>query len=155
MSVYLETSFASYLVAWPSDSLVTAALQRLTQRWWDARRDAFELFVSELVLAEARSGNPSAAARRLAVLATIPVLHATPAAEALTERILAARLVPPKARADAAHIAIAAVHGMDYLVTWNCRPIANAITRKRIEQLLREAGYDAPVLCTPEELQEG
>ena len=64
-------------------------------------------------------------------------------------------VVPAKARADAAHIAIAAVHGMDYLLTWNCRHIANAVTRKRIDQLLRGAGYEAPVLCTPEELLEG
>ena len=60
-----------------------------------------------------------------------------------------------KARVDAAHIAIAAVHGMDYLLTWNCRHIANAVTRKRIDQLLRGAGYEAPVLCTPEELFKG
>jgi hypothetical protein len=88
------------------------------------------------------------------VLAGIPVLESTAAAEALTERILRASLVPSKARADAAHIAIAAVHGIDYLLTWNCRHIANAVTRKRIDQLLRGAGYEAPVLCTPEELLE-
>jgi hypothetical protein len=153
-SVYVETSLASYLVAWPSESVITAAHQRLTHQWWQTRRAAFDLYVSELVLLEARAGDPDAAARRLAALAGIPVLEPTIAAEALTEQILNASLVPAKARVDAAHIAIAAVHGMDYLLTWNCRHIANAVTRKRIDQLLRGAGYEAPVLCTPEELLE-
>ena len=153
-SVYVETSLASYLAAWPSESVITAAHQSLTHQWWQARRAAFDLYISELVLLEARAGDPDAASRRLAMLAGIPVLESTVAAETLTERILRASLVPSKARADAAHIAIAAVHGMDYLLTWNCRHIANAVTRKRIDQLLRGAGYEAPVLCTPEELLE-
>ena len=154
-SVYVETSLVSYLVAWPSDSVVTAAHQRLTHQWWQTRRAAFDLYVSELVLMEARAGDPQAPARRLAALAGIPVLEPTTAAEALAEQILRASLVPARARADAAHIAIAAVHGMDYLLTWNCRHIANAATRKRIDQVVRGAGYEAPVLCTPEELLEG
>ncbi len=134
--------------------MITAAHQSLTRQWWQARRAAFDLYIAELVLLEARAGDPDAASRRLAVLVGIPVLESTAAAETLTERILHASLVPSKARADAAHIAIAAVHGIDYLLTWNCRHIANAVTRKRIDQLLRGAGYEAPVLCTPEELLE-
>ena len=153
-SVYLEKSFASYLVAWPSDSIVTAAHQRVTQMWWASRRMSFRIFVSELVLQEARQGDPAAAVRRLEVLANIPILDTTEAAATLAEQLLRAGLVPAKARADAAHIATAAVHGIDFLLTWNCRHIANAVTRKRIEQLLRDSGYEAPVLCTPEELLE-
>jgi hypothetical protein len=52
---------------------------------------------------------------------------------------------------DALHIAVATVHGMDYLLTWNCTHIANAITRPKIELICRVAGYEPPVICTPPE----
>lgn len=53
---------------------------------------------------------------------------------------------------DALHIAVAAVHGLDFLLTWNCKHIANAMMRSAIERVCREAGYEPPVICTPEEL---
>lgn len=59
-----------------------------------------------------------------------------------------------KAKADALHIGIATVHGMDYLLTWNCTHIANAIMRPKIESICRAAGYEPPVICTPPELVE-
>jgi hypothetical protein len=150
--LYLETTIISYLTARPSGDLVTAAHQRITARWWVTRRDAFALHVSELVLREAEAGDPDFAARRLGLAAGLPVLALTPEAAALADRIVRATGLPGRAAADALHIAVSAVHGMDFLLTWNCRHIANAALRGRIEAACREHGYAAPVLCTPEEL---
>ena len=150
--LYLETSIVSYLAARPSGDLVTAAHQRLSARWWVTRRGAFALHVSEIVLREAEAGDPAIARRRLSLVAGLPVLAVTPEAATLAAEILRATGLPGRAAADALHIAVAAVHGMDYLLTWNCRHIANAALRGRIEATCRARGYDPSVLCTPEEL---
>ena len=115
----------------------------------------FELFVSPLVWQEASGGDPTAAGARTAVLEPIPVLPVTEAATALAERLVEDGVVPVKAAADALHIAVAATHGIDFLLTWNCKHIANAETRPLIEQALRARGYRPPVLCTPQELMGG
>jgi hypothetical protein len=149
--VYVETSVLSYLTAIPSRDLVQTGNQRVTIDWW-ASRDRFELLVSEAVLAEARRGDPDAAARRIAAIDGITVLAATAEANRLADAFLAASVMPTKAALDAAHIAIATVHGANFLVTWNCAHIANAIMRESIEEVCRAAGYRAPVICTPQEL---
>jgi predicted nucleic acid-binding protein len=154
-TVYLETTIPSYLAARPSQDLITAAHQQLTLEWWRKRRAAFRLYVSELVLEEAALGDQDTARRRLDHLAGIPSLAITGPAQALAGSLLSSGLMPAKAAADALHIAIAAANGMDYLLTWNIRHLANAAMRRGIEQTCRRAGWAAPVLCTPEELMEG
>lgn len=124
--VYLETTIASYLTARTSRDLIVAAHQELTFEWWDQHRHSFDLFVSGLVLEEAASGDPEMAARRLAELRGIPVLGLDEEARALAKRFLESGLMPSKAVGDAIHVALATLHGMDYLLTWNCRHIANA-----------------------------
>lgn len=150
--VYIETTVVSYLTALPTRDLVRAAHQQLTVEWWTGR-DGFELFISDAVLAEARAGDPTAAARRLAALEGIPVLAATDDARALASALLSAAAMPPKAAVDAAHIAVAAINGLDFLLTWNYAHIANAAMRPRIERVCREAGFEPPTICTPEELR--
>lgn len=150
--VYVETSVISYLAARPSRDLITAARQQLTHEWWRLRRAEFEVYISQLVLDEAAAGDPEAAARRIAILAGLPLLDVTPEAVALARRLLELARLPEQAGADALHIAAAACHGMDYLLTWNSTHIANATFRPRIERACRTQGYDAPVLCTPDEL---
>lgn len=149
--VYLETTVPSYLTAWPSRDLVRAAHQQITQEWW-ANRGSFELYSSRLVVQECQAGDSQAAADRLAALAGIPLLEQTPDAAALAEALLHGVPLPERAAADAVHIAIAAVHGLDYLLTWNCTHIANVTLRPRIEAVCRAAGYEPPLICTPEEL---
>jgi hypothetical protein len=153
-SVYLETTIPSYLAARPSRDLVVAAHQQLTVDWWQTRRGTFDLYVSELVLQEASLGDPDLAARRLGHLTDIPTLAITPPAQTLAESLVGSGLLPSNASADALHIGIAAANGVDYLLTWNIRHLANAATRRRIEEACRAAGLEAPVLCTPEELME-
>ena len=151
--VYVETSVISYLTARTSRDLVVAAHQQLTQEWW-AVRDRFELFVSEAVLEEAAAGQPQAAAERLAALAWIAVLGVNSAVSDLSQLLLKSSAIPMKAAIDAVHVAVAAANGMDFLLTWNCKHIANAATRGKIEQTCRLAGFTPPVICTPEELGE-
>lgn len=154
-TVYLETSVLSYLTARPARDIVTAAHQQLTARWWEVRRARFRVFVSEVVLEEAELGDPEAARRRLALAADLPLLALTDAAGALQRRLLGTAGLPAGAAVDALHVAVAAVHGMDYLLTWNVRHIANAEARRRVEAACRAEGYRPPVLCTPEELLGG
>lgn len=150
--VYLETTIPSLLTAWPSRDVLIAGQQQATRDWWDERRQHYQLFVSGLVLAESRRGDASAATARDEVLAGCKVLEYSPAAQDLARRILATRLLPAKAAVDAAHIAVAAVHRMDFLLTWNCRHIANAAIVDKVRAVCIAAGYHAPVICTPFEL---
>jgi hypothetical protein len=153
-SVYLETTIPSYLTAWRSPELIMAARQQITRQWWDTRRADFELFVSQLVVDEAGVGDPDAAARRLAAIDGIPLLEASAGTDELVESLIKALALPPKAVADAAHIALTVVNGIDFLLTWNCTHIANAVLRPKIEATCRTHGYQTPVICTPEELLE-
>ena len=151
--VYLETTIPSYLTAWQSRDVVRAGEQQVTRDWWE-RRTQFELRVSSLVFLECGAGNSDAAALRLAVLDGVPVLAQTLEAETLADILLREVPLPAKAAADALHIAIAAVHGVEFLLTWNCTHIANATLRPRIESICRRLGYEPPVICTPLELLE-
>jgi hypothetical protein len=150
----LETTIASYLTAWPSRDLVTAAHQQVTRDWWEARRDDFDIFVSQAVLQEATAGDPDAAARRLELLKDLPLLELTDDVTLFAQELLFQVPLPTQAGVDALHIAVAVVHEMDYLLTWNCAHIANAALRPRIEATCRVRGYKSPVICTPEELLE-
>jgi predicted nucleic acid-binding protein len=151
--VYLETTIPSYATALPSRDLVRAGLQQVTRDWW-ATRHAFDLYVSQLVLDEAAAGDPAAAARRLEVLQEATILGTTAEAIELSRELLLKGGLPAKALADAFHIAVAATHGLDFLLTWNCTHIANATTRSKIEWICRAAGFEPPVICTPVELVE-
>ncbi len=151
--VYLETTIPSYLTAWPSRDIVRAAEQEVTRSWWKTR-DAFELYVSELVVDEVTAGDPQAAVQRLEALAGIQLLGMTREAEALGAELVKQAAVPQRAAIDALHIALAAVHGMNYLLTWNCKHIANATMRGRIEEVCRAVGVEPPIICTPMELLE-
>jgi predicted nucleic acid-binding protein len=153
-SVYIETTIPSYLTAWRSPELVMAANQEATRSWWDTSRPKFDIFISALVLDEASSGDPAAAQRRMEIIREIPALDVSILAEELAARLLAASALPEKAKADALHIAIATVHGIDYLLTWNCKHIANATMRLKIESICRSSGYEPPIICTPLELME-
>ena len=151
--VYLETTIPSYLTAWSSRDLIKAAHQQITREWWQDRA-RFDLYISQLVLREASGGDADAAGLRLETLKGIPVLAVSSAASTLAQQLVQHGPLPEKAGADALHIGIATVNGMDYLLTWNCTHIANATTRHRIEEICRASGYQPPILCTPEELME-
>lgn len=151
-AAYLETSIIGHFASRLSRDLLTAAHQQLTQQWWDTRRQEFDLYVSELVVREAAAGDPAEAQRRLACLEGISQLQLNDACRGLARELVEGHAIPQEAVEDAVHIAIAAVHGVDYLLTWNCAHIANAQRRDAIEQVCRNNGYEPPLICTPEEL---
>ncbi len=152
--VYIETTIVSYLTAWPSQDVIRAAHQEITRSWWNDSRDAFHVYVSAATVREASGGDPIAAAERLRALRGLPELEITVEAEELAQELLNEIPLPARAAVDALHIAVAAVHGMDYLLTWNCTHIANATLRSRIESVCRLKGFEPPIICTPEELAE-
>lgn len=154
-TIYVETSIISYLAAQPSRDLITSAHQQITHEWWQKRRSAFDLFISQLVLDEVAAGNKDAADRRSALAAGLPLLDITETVTAFAVFLAQAVALPRRAQADALHIAIAACHGMDYLLTWNCAHIANAELRPLVEQACIKQGYIPPIMCTPEELMGG
>jgi hypothetical protein len=153
-SVYVETSIIGYLSARPSHDVVIAAHQQLTRQWWKGRR-SYRLLVSQIVRDEAAVGDPTARARRLRVLRGIPALAVGDDATGLASELIRRGALPKKATVDAFHIAIAAAHQIDYLLTWNCKHMANATMRGTIEAICRSAGLAPPIICTPEELPAG
>jgi len=153
-TVYLETTIIGYLAMRVSGALRVAANQQTTRDWWDNRRQQFDLFVSRFVVDECSDGDPVAVQERLAYLEGIPLLQVPDEVSSLAESLVGGVPLPEKAGIDALHISVAAVNGMQYLITWNCKHIANPTLRPRIELLCREAGYEPPVICTPQELLE-
>ena len=152
MRIYIESTIPSYIVARPARDLLQAARQQLTRDWWDLKRKGHELFTSQVVLDEIASGEAAMARQRLELVAQIKLLDLTNEANALTKQILGSGLLPADADRDAAHIALATVHEMEILLSWNCRHIANAAIQARLRRLAEKAGFALPVLCTPDEL---
>jgi hypothetical protein len=152
MRIYIESTIPSYLVARPARDLLQAARQQLTRDWGDLQREQHELFSSQLVLDEMARGESEMAKRRHELLANVALLESTEEARDLTRSIVDSGLLPAKAEGDAAHIALATVHGMDILLTWNCRHIANAAIVGRLRKLVAKQGHTLPEIYTPEEL---
>ena len=152
--VYIETSVISYLTARPSKTIIGAAHQQLTQSWWE-RRFEYDLLVSQSVWQECAAGDPDAARRRLAALEGLDVLAISEEMISLAEALIAQRLIPAKAIEDSLHIAIATLHHVDFLLTWNCRHIANPVIQEGIAEFLGQRGLFLPIICTPEELLGG
>ncbi len=153
--VYIETTIISYLAARPSRDLIVAGHQRITHEWWQTSRPYFSTVSSQLVVREAGAGDAEAAAARLAFLTGLPLLEITEEALTLAQRLLQSQAIPPEFPEDALHVAVAVAHGIEYLLTWNYKHLANARMRSRIEATCRELGYETAVICTPEELLEG
>lgn len=152
--VYVETSVISYLTARPSKTIVGAAHQQLTLAWWETRA-AYELFVSQSVWQECAGGDPDAARRRMMALHGIPVLAVTEEMMNLANALIRQGIIPAKAIEDALHIAVSTLHRVDFLLTWNCRHIANPVIQEKIAACLEQQGLFLPIICTPEELLGG
>lgn len=151
-TVYIETSIIGYLTARPSNNLILMANLEATRQWWDTRSAQFSLYISQVVLDEVARGDAEMATRRLEILQDFPLLEVSEAVQNLAVQFLAKSNLPPKAADDALHIAVATVYGLDYLLTWNCRHIANAQIQKKLYQISLDAGYELPTICTPYEL---
>ncbi|PIE03020.1 MAG: DNA-binding protein [Acidobacteria bacterium] len=150
--VYLESSFVSYLTSRLSPSLIVAGHQLSTKRWWEKRRHFFDLFISPLVLNEIKRGDEEAAKKRVDIVKALPMLAINDQSIELAEALVTETDMPEKAKEDALHIAIATFFEIDFLLTWNCRHIANAQIQEKLKTIITQRGYKMPIIATPEEL---
>jgi hypothetical protein len=148
-SVYLETTVISYLVARRSRDLIVAAHQQITVEWWDDHRSRFDCFISQVVWDEASAGDPVEVKKRQKLISTIPLLKVTDEGMELAREILANGAIPLSAARDAAHIAVCAVNNIDFLLTWNCKHLANAQIERRIQKICAANNLRTPIICTP------
>ena len=155
MKVYVETSVVSNLTARPSHNVTDAAMQAQTINWWSLAPRYFDLYGSELVIQEASRGDSDAAKRRLEAIGELTMLDIDEECLSLAKRLLTVAAVPKTSFVDAVHIATAAIRKMNYLVTWNCKHIANAITMPKIQRAIEDAGYECPIICIPPALEGG
>ena len=154
-TVYIETSIVSHATAWPSPDPATAVLQDQAKRWMDEQRPLYETVTSQLVIDEAGMGDSDAAARRLEMLDGILVLPVNPDADTIADEIVGRSMMPASARIDALHVAAAALADVQYLLTQNCKHIANAHELPRVYRLLDELGLSGMLICTPIEFLGG
>lgn len=153
-SVYIETSIISYLAARPSGDLMIAACQQITTRWWDLSRKSYDVVTSDLVVVESSQGDGQTAQRHLDLLRGILAIEVTEETWQLAEALIGKGAIPKKAQADALHIAVAVLHNITYLLTWNCRHINNPATKPHIREICGLRGYLCPEICTPLEIME-
>lgn len=151
-TLYIETSILGYLTARSTKNLILAANMEVTKDWWEYRRSAFTLYVSQAVLNEVAQGDTEIAVQRMELLRGVPSLELNQAVRDLASQFLTRSNLPPKAHIDAIHIAVATVHSLDYLLTWNCKHIANAQIQRKLAEISFDFGYELPILCTPYEL---
>jgi hypothetical protein len=154
-TVYIETSILGYLTARPSRDIVVAANIAVTREWWETRRNDFQLYSSQAVVKETSQGDTAISSQRLEILHNFSLLDLNQFVLDLAEQFLGRSNLPAKADVDAVHIAAATVHGMDYLLTWNCKHIANAQIQRKLAEISLDCGYELPILCTPYELLGG
>ena len=151
-SVYIETTVVSYLTGQPSRNLIVASHQEITREWWQNHLPRFRAVISEFVIQEASGGDRVASKQRLQVLNKFSLLDVTEEVESLANKFIKNGPIPKKKIIDSLHISIATIHGIDYLVTWNCTHIANAEMRADLSFISDEYGFKLPIICTPEEL---
>jgi hypothetical protein len=149
---FIETTIVNYLTAFPSKDADLARDQRLTRDWWATCGDHYELVTSPFVLSEARAGDAAMAKLRLDILATIQVVDLTAAAYQLADELIRSGALPEKARTDALHVAAAATNRVDYLVTWNCKHLANEALQRKIGECCRAVGFKPALIRTPADL---
>ena len=149
LSVYLETSFISMLTSWPSSLPSTLGMQTISRQWWDFKRYEYDLFISDSVRMEMSNGDSGAVERRLRSVEGIPVLKISGTTKDLSKEILIRHLLPVDQLEDVIHVVCAAVNRMDYVLTWNCKHIANEHIFRSISAFLSEYDLKCPCLTTP------
>jgi hypothetical protein len=149
---YIETTIVSYLVARPSSDLVLSAHQQVTREWWGNERMNYHCIASEEVVREAMLGDTGMAQARIKVLEEVQIVGITAEVEAMAATFMATGALPPTMRPDATHLAAATLSGADYLLTWNCRHLANAHVLRRLQKEAERRGWQVPGVCTPLEL---
>ncbi|MBI4581038.1 MAG: type II toxin-antitoxin system VapC family toxin [Planctomycetes bacterium] len=150
-TVYLDSSVPSYRLPQGDDPIIRAR-HMLTRQWWEEDLPRFSAFISQVVLDELKEGDPKRAAERLRLVDDFALLDVDEEVEEAALFHAKNLAMPSHDLRDAFHLALASVHEMEYLVTWNFAHLANASKRTHIEILNRRLHLSTPVICTPEEL---
>lgn len=153
-TVYIETSVIIYLTSNPSRDIVVAGHQQTTYEWWNQSRDYFDSYISQFVIDEISSRDMLAANKRIEAIKNINELQVNDEVEKLGDIYLKSFNIPEKSKLDAYHLAIAVWYNIDYLLSWNCKHIANAVVNKKLIDINNKMGLNSPILCTPLELIE-
>ena len=136
-------------MARPSRQLALIAKQQATKDWWDGGCSGLEIVTSLETLDEIAKGDSEKAQERLDLVSELPILAVTDDVADLAEKLVDSGIVPKKASSDAIHIAVASVHAVEFLVTWNFRHIANPFLRERIRIWSMGKGFRMPTMCSP------
>ncbi len=152
--VYIETTVVSYFTARPSRDIMVAGHQEVTRDLWPQLVAKYETYISAIVYEEAGKGDPDQARMRLAAIEPFPMLDIDDEARFLAGKIIAGRGIPADYPEDALHIAVAAVNGIEVVVTWNFAHLNNPFTRRMVRRIVEGEGYICPEICSPEELLE-
>lgn len=153
-TLYLESTIPGYLAAPPSRDLIVAAHQQVTHAWWETARPKYEIYISEAVIAEVRSGEPETAAERLTLIESLQILALTERVEQTVRAYQEGLGLGRDAWLDIVHLAFASANRLDYLLTWNFKHLANGHVIKRLQGVNRELGLETPLVLTPEALLE-
>ena len=149
-TVYIETSIISFLTSRPSHDLSMSWHQKTTREWWETCRENYHLHISDAVYDEIAMGDILASRLRIDAVEGIDVLVSTPDIKNLAQELMKSHTLPPKAATDALHIALAAYYGMDFLLTWNCKHIANPNFERTFRNIISQKGFKYPVITTPD-----
>lgn len=150
--VYLETTIPSYVVSKLSRDIIVLSHQQTTKDWWENNKIDYELYISQIVIDEISEGDKDLAKNRNELIKNIPLLEYNNEVEKLAEMYFKYFKFQKKALRDAFHIAFAVYYEIDFLLTWNCRHLANANVRTNLVKLNYDLNYKTPDICTPEEL---
>lgn len=152
IKIYIETTVVSYFSSRYSQNRILAGRQAATRHFWSGMIGKYDVYISDLVLQEAQKGDIRQAEARLKAIDAFSILKADLMAKKLADILLKEKAVPENSPEDAAHIAIAAVNGIDIIVTWNFSHINNPFTKMMIRQIIENTGLMSPGICSPEEL---
>ena len=151
-TLYIDTTIVSFLTGWLSRDVRTARMQTLTRDWWECHSHRHLLYVSDVVLKEVSKGDKDLARARRETLRPLTMLHPNDQTYELATRIITETRLPEREYNDAHHAAVAAIHGVNVLLTWNCAHLANEHMIPCIGRACEAYGYAPPVILTPEQL---
>lgn len=152
--VYIETSVISYLTAKPSRDLIIAGHQKITSDWWHKAKHKFDCYISQIVIEEISMGDKNAALKRMKAIKNLSELTYNQEVKDLASKYLKLLNIPDKSRLDAFHLSFSVIYKIDYLLSWNCRHIANAVVNFKLREFNDKNSLFVPFLCTPQELLE-
>ena len=151
-TLYMETTIPSYLLAGPSRNKIASVRQEITRAWWEQDATKYSVYISDVVIREAGKGDRKASDKRLTFLQAFPLLDTLPEIESVIVRYIKEKVVPFGSAEDAAHLAFASVHQIQYLCTWNFKHLANVMALRRLREVNDKLGLFTPQVCTPEQL---